>query len=630
MNIKAQCCGLIFLIVIGYFYGRPKKLNTRAERAFFHFFYITTLSVSLDILSLAAITYHSHLPGWMLDAICKTYPVTLLLESLFGLLYVCVDVYEKHTDYRRFSIYYFCIACVGALLIYLLPIHYHFIGNDFSYTYGPSIYTTYLFALSLLACICVLIVRHRAKINPKRRQAVLIWMMTWIGASLIQLFNEDFLIVGYASCVGVTVIFLKLENPEQNIDRRTGLYNYSALMQYMRQFFNSEESFSLIMTAFDRSSNPVLYTAAGDALLLEVIKYLSGIPKALAFYTSDGILLMFPDKIAADAAISQIQKRFLSGWGTDQSIILNPGYFYIPDSRIADSEYDAMYLLRYARQTSKKLSADSFFLVDEQLSAQLIKEKEIEQLILESIEKDRVEVFYQPIFSTKAQAFTCAEALVRIRDRNGKIVPPGVFIDIAEQNGMILKLGEIVFEKVCQFINSNNLEKYGLHYIEINLSVVQCAYENLAESFIAIMNKYRINPKNINLEITESASLQAKKVLLDNMKKLLDYGISFSLDDFGTGQSNLNYIVDMPVQIVKFDRSMCNAYFENGKAKYVMDAAIHMLQGMHLEIVSEGIEDKDQYEAIEALGISYIQGYYFSKPLPANEFIPFVSASANG
>ena len=96
------------------------------------------------------------------------------------------------------------------------------------------------------------------------------------------------------------------------------------------------------------------------------------------------------------------------------------------------------------------------------------------------------------------------------------------------------------------------------------------------------MKKYNINPCNINLEITESALMEDKTNLLDNMNRLMEYGVKFSLDDFGTGHSNLNYIVDMPVNIVKFDKGMLDAYFENGRAKYVMDAAMHMIQGMNL------------------------------------------------
>ena len=138
------------------------------------------------------------------------------------------------------------------------------------------------------------------------------------------------------------------------------------------------------------------------------------------------------------------------------------------------------------------------------------------------------------------------------------------------------------------------------------------------------MKKYNISPQYINLEITESASTSARKTLLENMDELMEYGVRFSLDDFGTGHSNLNYIMDMPVDIIKFDRSMTNAYFENGKAKYVMDAAIHMIHGMGLKIVSEGVATEEQYKAMEKLGISHIQGFYFSKPLPEEQFIQFL------
>lgn len=174
-------------------------------------------------------------------------------------------------------------------------------------------------------------------------------------------------------------------------------------------------------------------------------------------------------------------------------------------------------------------------------------------------------------------------------------------------------------------IKEQHIEEYGIEYVEINLSMVQCSDEKLAERYIRIMEEYNINPKFINLEITESATVEMKKTLLANMKKLIQYGITFSLDDFGTGQSNLNYIVEMPVQIVKFDREMTKSYFESHKGRFVMNAAMHMIQGMKLHIVSEGIETKEQLETMEELGIEYIQGFYFSKPLPLLEFIEFIS-----
>ena len=122
----------------------------------------------------------------------------------------------------------------------------------------------------------------------------------------------------------------------------------------------------------------------------------------------------------------------------------------------------------------------------------------------------------------------------------------------------------------------------------------------------------------------KEGSIVKRKRLMENMNKLIDYGVTFSLDDFGNGQSNLNYIVDMPVQIVKFDRDMIQSYFKNEKAKLVLNATMRMVHDMGLKVVSEGVETKEQLDMLVELGIDYIQGYYFSKPLPADEFMAFM------
>lgn len=306
-------------------------------------------------------------------------------------------------------------------------------------------------------------------------------------------------------------------------------------------------------------------------------------------------------------------------------MLVTPDLIYIPDSGIVDSVDNLLALIKYVRRNDAELAVNQFKQVGHVLALAMHEEKKIEQLISNAMANDQVEVFYQPIYSTGEQRFTSAEALVRIRDDHGALVPPDKFIDIAEKSGMIAQLGEIVFDKVCRFICENDIRTYGLHYIEVNLSVVQCSNERLSEDYIRIMERNGLRADFINLEITETASIVAKKTLLKNMRQLLDYGVRFSLDDFGTGQSNLNYIMEMPVDIVKFDKEMTNAYFQNHTAKYVMDATIQMIHGLNLKIVSEGIETEEQYRAMADLGISYIQGFHFSKPLPEQEFLRFLS-----
>ena len=142
-----------------------------------------------------------------------------------------------------------------------------------------------------------------------------------------------------------------------------------------------------------------------------------------------------------------------------------------------------------------------------------------------------------------------------------------------------------------------------------------------------MLDEFAINPELINLEITETSSLQSKESLLQNMQKLEEHGLSFSLDDFGSGSSNLNYIIDMPVKVVKLDKHLSDEYFENSRAQAIVTAVIEMAHSMNIKIIAEGIETKEQFHTMKELGVDYIQGFYFSKPLPEHEFLKFMQTN---
>lgn len=626
MNIKMQCCGIILLLVILYFYVCRKKIKLNTAQAFMHLFWITFLNLILDTISIVLLTYHDFVPEILIDLVCKSYISTMVLTALSAFLYICTDIYGDNWLYRKMQLFATVIAAVGIVLIFLLPIYKSWEKSEEIYTYGPSVMTTYVFSAAFLIWIIILLISKKGIVDIRRWEAMRIWMILWLGAALIQFIFNELLLVGFASAIGIIIIYLKLENPELNVDKSTGLFNQEAMLLYTHQLQRSEKKFAVIEMILPNAFCVHASAAEQGIVQQELVAYLSEIESAYTFKNEeDEAVLIFEDSEKAELYLNILKSRFEFGWGKEGKSYINPEWIYMPDGSIVSRSEDVVHLLGYARMHSKNYIEEDTIVINQKMIDDMYEEKNVENLITEALDYDRVEVFYQPIYSMKEQRFTSAEALVRIRDGEGKLVPPGVFIGIAEKNGSIMRLGEIVFEKVCRFLRDHKPERYGLEYIEINLSVVQCAYEHLAESFMRIMKKYQISPGQINLEITESASVSEKKILLDNMKALMDYGVKFSLDDFGTGQSNLNYIVEMPVDIVKFDRNMIVSYFENGKAKYVMDAAMHMIHGMELQIVSEGIETREQFDTMKELGISYIQGYYFSKPLPETEFLGFIS-----
>lgn len=623
MNIQAQMCGAILLVIMFIFYTRYKSLRLGTQIAFQVLMVGMMLCIFFDMFSIWAIVELTKDHRLLVYAICKTYLMTIVLVTLLGFLYECADVYSGQKKFWKITVIGCGAFLVESIVIASLPIGIYKMGRVV-YTAGPSVLSTYAFAGSFVLSNIIFTIRKRKQGNPRRTQVILIWMGLWIAAALTQFMNNELLLVGYAGALGVLVIFFRLENPEYLTDRTTGLYNQDALLLYARKLYSSKKDFALLSIWWNLGLSQADEEAREQAVMLAFAKRLPKFAHTKVFKMGDDeVWMIFEELSEAENNVEKI-KSYMEYGRREVGSMAQVEFTYMSDTTLVGDYQEMVWLMQYARWKSLDHGTANFKRVDSDFVEQMRQEKRMEQMLEDAMRDNRIEVFYQPIYSTREKKFVSAEALVRMRDEEGKLVPPGAFISVAEANGKILQLGEIVFDKVCRFFTQENLAQYGLHYVEVNLSVVQCSYPGLAQDYIGIMEKYQINPKYINLEITESASMAAKKTLLENMSKLMEYGVYFSLDDFGTGQSNLNYIVDMPVNIVKFDRDMSQAFFRDEKAKYVLNAAMQMIHGMKLKIVSEGIETKEQYLAMEELAIDYIQGYYFSKPLPEKEFLAFL------
>jgi EAL domain-containing protein (putative c-di-GMP-specific phosphodiesterase class I) len=215
---------------------------------------------------------------------------------------------------------------------------------------------------------------------------------------------------------------------------------------------------------------------------------------------------------------------------------------------------------------------------------------------------------------------------LRLKDDEYGFISPELFIPVAEKSGAIHRIGTYVLEEVCRFIASDEYRALQMDYIEINLSVTQCMRPNLAQEVLEIMNRYGVKPDQINLEITETAASYSQNTMMENIETLTDAGISFSLDDYGTGYSNMRRIASMPFSIVKLDKSFINAD-RNPRIEIILENTIHMIKDMNMKIVVEGIETAELVQQFSDLKCEYIQGYYFSKPIPKEEFVSFIQNS---
>ena len=262
-------------------------------------------------------------------------------------------------------------------------------------------------------------------------------------------------------------------------------------------------------------------------------------------------------------------------------------------------------------------------------AADLIRERNygpltnIKEILNRAITEDTLEMYFQPIYDIRTGGFRSAEALARLNDPVYGMVSPALFIPAAERVGMIVALGYRILEAVFSFMSQTNLRALGISRIEINLSVAQCLQRELPERIRELQEKYRIDPRQVNFEVTETLFDNLGGIMDQNLRTLSDMDYTFSLDDYGVGYSNIQRLRALPLNIIKIDKSMVDDMFTMD-GEVIIENTVRMMKGIRKELVVEGVETEKEAKACEDLSCDYIQGFFYARPLPAEEFVRFL------
>ena len=243
----------------------------------------------------------------------------------------------------------------------------------------------------------------------------------------------------------------------------------------------------------------------------------------------------------------------------------------------------------------------------------------MENDLREALEKGELELFYQPQVEASTRKIIATEALARWRHEEYGLGPPIRFIPLAEETGLIQPLGQYVMEHAIKQTKLWNQQGHNLS-VGINLSVRQFMQADLVEKMKLLIDKYQIDPANIDLEITETIVMQDAGNSINKMHSLKELGVKLSMDDFGTGYSSLSYLNQFPLDVLKIDRSFVKDISGNKNDGAIARAVIAMAHSMNLKVVAEGVETEEQFEFLNAHDCEVIQGYLISRPVPPQEF----------
>ena len=336
------------------------------------------------------------------------------------------------------------------------------------------------------------------------------------------------------------------------------------------------------------------------------------------------VVIVKPEQfIGISKIIKNVVALFNRPWylrGTEYFCTMSMGVATFPDN--SDDVHEIVKMADMAMYDAKRSGKNRYNFYDGSKNHNTVQRLDIENNMRQAVASQIHEfvVFYQPVVDTVTKKCMSCEALVRWDSKALGFMGPGDFIPLAEYLGLITDIGDYVLEEACRQCKIWNDKGYKDFHINVNLSVVQLLQQNVVENVGRILSRTGVNPRNIVLEITESFAINDMERVLKIISGLKALGPRIALDDFGTGYSSLNYIKQLPLNIIKVDKTFIDDIVEDEYAQAFVKLIVDLSKTIGTQIVVEGIEDIEQYNLLKEIGVNYIQGYYFGKPVPANQF----------
>ena len=632
-NLDFLYVALLFsLLIFCHFKSQPSPGSVN-DRIFSFFFAIGIIDILFDIITTQLIMRHDPALQWVtIGCLTVFYWLQVAVPSSF-LCYIFSLRQNNNLRLRHIVARVIVPVCLLTLLIFINM----FTGIIFTineqglYVEGPLFYLLYGYAL-----ICCIVGALWSLIRIKSlsfRRLIVVWefILICVVCVLIQAIHHETLTTGFGICLGLTALYLYVNDPSNRIDRLTGAWDKQSLNLWLQEQMNYDRRLHLIAVELYqlKKINLLHGDPLGDRILTEVAKQMRRLAGSYLFRLGSGRFFLVVTDINLYFDLSQkLTKMFSEGFVIGKETIHCPAILCgIPDAQKMKNPGD---LLAYERHLCNRAVADgkTVFQADNEESQQTFRyEREVERYLNTAIENDLFELHYQPVWSMDEKQYISLEALSRLNHPEFGLIPPDVFIGIAERNGLMVQISKLQLARLCRFIQENQSQLKQLHSIKLNLSPVELTQVGHAKQLIQILKQYEIPAGFVQFEITETAASSSCDSLIENITAFKEAGIPLCLDDFGSGYANLNTVLKMPFGVIKLDRSLLFGICDDPQIAAFYKNIVAVLQKLDYMVVSEGVKSKGELELIESWGVRLVQGFYFSRPLPPAEILCVISSN---
>lgn len=410
-------------------------------------------------------------------------------------------------------------------------------------------------------------------------------------------------------------------------DRLTNLYNKKAfcrrVAEVLAQYPDKEFELMRFNIARFKVINDLFGEETGDKLLKYVSQFLSSIQLEPCVYGrlyADNFLLCYPTAGNLREHLIHSLQMLAVSFALDYRIEFYYGVYTIKERDLAVTS-----MLDRAAMALFKASSNGLIVCGEyedDMRETMVSEQVIVNNMNGSLERGEFIVYFQPKYDLLTETVVGAEALVRWIHPQLGFISPAKFVPIFEQNGFIYQLDKYVWEKTCQMLRSDIDEGRTVMPVSINVSRVDFYSPNLVQLFEDLTKKYNLDPRLLELELTESAYVENPQQIIEITRKLQEKGFVILMDDFGSGYSSLNMLKDLPVDVLKIDLRFLSdsSGVENGRADNILNSVVRMAKRLDLTVIAEGVETQKQVDFLRIIGCEYAQGYFFSEPIPCDDY----------
>lgn len=408
-------------------------------------------------------------------------------------------------------------------------------------------------------------------------------------------------------------------------DELTGIYNKQAFYAKTKEMLldNPDKNFDLLRINIERFKvlNDLFGESTGDKLLRYIGKFLKEINLPLCvsgrLYADNFVVCYEAGKGDSRRMINTLQ-MVADSFAINNRTILSFGLYRIDDKTLPVSVMcDRANMALWKAKGNFK---NPYCEYDEKMRQQVLKEQKIINAMEMAIQNKEFTLYLQPKYDIEKGTIIGAEALVRWISLENGFISPGDFIPVFENNGFVYEVDKFIWEESCRYLRKWLDEGREVHPISVNVSRIDLYVPKLVQHLVNLREKYQLPSQYLELEITESAYTEDPEQIITITRQLREAGFVILMDDFGTGYSSLNMLKDIQIDVLKLDMGFLKSSDYSAKGGNILTAILKMAESLKMQTIAEGVETKEQVEFLKSIGCRYVQGFYYSKPLPVDEF----------